>query len=74
MAKVDWEKKKVLVMPSDDWGDCSIVPDREAYEAVFGHPKLGRWLKKTPAGQSLMRWLPCTLEDAEHMRKLYDLD
>lgn len=66
-------KRKILVMPSDDWGDCSIVPNADAYEALFRHPKLGKWLNETPAGMSLKRWLPCTLEDALHMRKLYDV-
>ena len=73
MPNVQWREKKVLVMPSDDWGDCSIVPDMTAHEALLAHPKIGKWLRDTPAGQGLMRWLPCTLEDAEHMRKLYDV-
>ena len=62
-GNVDWEKRKIIVFQSDDWGLCGWCPDLEAYREVLDKDENLRYLEH---GKS-------TLESPEDMERLFDV-
>lgn len=67
---VDWQKHKVIVIKSDDWGTCETCPTRESFcELVQTHPFMKDPGYKTPNGMS--PFALATLESPTDMETLF---
>jgi hypothetical protein len=59
---IDWGRRKVVVLESDDWGLCAWSPDESAHRALADQPAF--------RGPSGLRYAGSTLESAADVKRL----